>query len=398
MTDAQNEKDDRTVVLYPGSNNLWDCVKCSNAYPTNSAFSKHLLTAHQIRHVSYKCGCGFISDNSRSVGTHKRYCAGFPPEEHNRLFKCQHCQFSTNFENGLSVHISRAHPSLLNDQLKEKTRNFQRTEPEFRFLAETVLDLKQRKIRDINLAASKILGRSHQAIQKIRTKTEYKRIERTVKLERNNSSVEQTPQTHIDPIITPTDVEQSPSYYKDPLTTPIDVEQPPSLPPSVEHSPQRNVSVEQTPLHNETPKTVTFSANRNTISRGSYTDNPYQTQLTSIRRPVNTPSRRLLPSIPPTPVNTQLLSASSLQIEAETSTPTVTAKRRRESNTQIEADIFTPITVTTAPTESSKRRRLPDAPVTSINYKQCSQLEISRFLTNPSTNTSKHNFLVIQYL
>lgn len=352
MTEAQNEKDDRTVVLHSGSNNPWNCVKCSNVYPTNSAFSKHLLTAHQIRHVSYKCSCGFVSDNSRSVGTHKRYCAGTPPEEHNRLFKCQHCQFSTNFENGLSVHISRAHPSLYNEQLKEKTRNFQWTEPEFRFLADTILDLKQRKIRNINLTASEVLGRRHQAIQKIRTKTDYKRIERTVRLERNNSSVEQTPQTHTGPIITPTDVEQSPSYYRDPLTTPIDVEHPPSFPPSVEHSPQQDVSIEQTPLPSQNRKTVTFSVSRNSTSRDFYTDNPYQTPVTSIRRPANTPSRRLLPNVPPTPIDTQLLSAGSLQIEVETSTPTITAKRRRESNTQIEADIFTPITGTDTPIEN----------------------------------------------
>ena len=240
---------------------------------------------------------GFISDNSCSVGVHKRYCAGAPPEEHNRLYKCQHWKFSTNFKTGLSAHIPRTHPSLHNDQLKEKTRNFQWIEPEFRFLSQTVLDLTQRKTRDVNLAASKIVGRSHQAIQKIRTSTEYKRIERTVKLEQSKSSIEQTPQNHKGPTVAPTDVEQSPSFCKEPLNTSIDVEQPLSPSESVEHP----------PLHNQTCKSVTFSANLNTTSRGSYSDNPCQTLITSVHRPANTPSKRLLPSVPPTPLNTHIL-------------------------------------------------------------------------------------------
>ena len=107
----------------------------------------------------------------------KRYCTGIPPEEHSRTYKCQLCKFSTNFKNGLSVNISIAHPSFHNDQLKEKTKNFQWTEPEFCLPAETIIDLKQKKVRDINQAASKIIGRSHQAIQKVRSKTEYKRVE-----------------------------------------------------------------------------------------------------------------------------------------------------------------------------------------------------------------------------
>ena len=107
---------------------------------------------------------------------HKRCCTGTPPEEPSQIQKCQHCKFLTNFETALSAHFSRAHPSLHNDQLKEKTRNFQWTESEFRFLAETIIELNQRKGRDINQAASKIISRSHQAMEKIRTKTEYKRI------------------------------------------------------------------------------------------------------------------------------------------------------------------------------------------------------------------------------
>lgn len=72
----------------------------------------------------------------------------------------------------MSVHLSRSHPSLYNEKIKEKTKNFLWSEPEFRLLANTILDLKSKKVRDVNQAVSKLLGRSLQAIQKIRTKTE----------------------------------------------------------------------------------------------------------------------------------------------------------------------------------------------------------------------------------
>ena len=122
--------------------------------------------------IRYKCNCGFIGENSHSVSTQKRYCTKLPPEEHSRLFKCHHSKFSTGLESGLWVHLSRVHPSLYNEKLKEKTKNILWSEPEFRLLAETILDLKSKKVRDVNQAVSKLLGRSLQAIQKIRTKTE----------------------------------------------------------------------------------------------------------------------------------------------------------------------------------------------------------------------------------
>ena len=89
----------------------------------------------------------------------------------------------------MSVHLSKSHPSLYNEKIKEKTKNFLWSEPEFRLLANTILDLKSKKVRDVNQHASKLLGRSSLAIQKIRTKTEYKRIERVIKAELSESSL-----------------------------------------------------------------------------------------------------------------------------------------------------------------------------------------------------------------
>ena len=121
LTDIPSEQDDWFVVTHPGCNNPWKCVGCRDIFPTNSAFLKYLSTVHQIRHIMLKCDCDFTSENSHSVGVHKPHCTVILPEEHGRTYKCQRCKFSTNFENGLSVHISRAHPSFYNDQLKERT-------------------------------------------------------------------------------------------------------------------------------------------------------------------------------------------------------------------------------------------------------------------------------------
>ena len=136
--------------------------------------------------------------------------------------------------------------------------------------------------------------------------------------------------------------------------------------------------------------------------------------MISVRRPVDTPSGSLLPNVPPTPLNTtNIFPASNIQIEVNTSTPTVTKECRRIPNTQNEADISTPtatgesrrlpdtqidVAITTR-TAKVKRRRLPDTPVIPpTDYKQSSLMAIDRFLANPSSNTSKHNTYVIQYL
>ena len=57
-------------------------------------------------------------------------------------------------------------------------------------LAETTIELKLKKVKDVNSVASSILGRSSQAIQKIRTRPEYKTVEYHTK---NKLSIEQNP-------------------------------------------------------------------------------------------------------------------------------------------------------------------------------------------------------------
>ena len=91
--------------------------------------------------------------------------------------------------------------------------------------------------------------------------------------------------------------------------------------------------------------------------RRSTIDNPSQTPITSVRGLVDTLSRSLLPNVPPTPLNTTILSASNIQIKVDTSRPTVTDERRRIPNTQIDADI-------SIPTVTVKSRPLPDPQIT----------------------------------
>ena len=167
LADSNLGQDDWIVATHPGLNNSLKCHICNTIIPTNSAFSKHLRATHHITKICYKCLCGFNSENSHSVGIHKRYCTGNLTEEHSLAIKCPHCKCSTQFEPGLFVHMARVHPSLHDENLKEKTKNFLWSEPKFQLLAETIIELKSKKVKDTDLASSKIFGRSSQATQKI---------------------------------------------------------------------------------------------------------------------------------------------------------------------------------------------------------------------------------------
>ena len=195
MTDSNFEQDGWIVATHPDPNNSWMCVTCKTVFPTNRMLWKHLRTTHQITKICYKCLCGVNSENSRSVSPQKHCCTRNPPEEHGQAIKCSHSRFSTKFESGLSVHIARVHPSIHNEILKEKTKNFLWSEPELRLLAETITEPKSKKVKDVNLVASNILGTSSQAIQKIRPKSEYKLVENHIK---NKLSVEQNPQVNVE--------------------------------------------------------------------------------------------------------------------------------------------------------------------------------------------------------
>ena len=124
-------------------------------------------------------------------------------------------------------------------------------------------------------------------------------------------------------------------------------------------------SVKQTSVHEQVWNSyIITSANLKISLRRSTMDNPFQTQITSVPRPVDTSLRGLLPNVPPTPLNTtNILSASNIQIEVDTlievdtSTPTVTEECRRIPNTKIEADISTP-------TATGERWQLPDTQIT----------------------------------
>lgn len=62
-----------------------------------------------------------------------------------------------------------------------KDKNFKWTEAKYKYLADTVIDLKKNRIRNVNKAAADKLGRMDQGVAKIKTKTNYKRVELRVK-------------------------------------------------------------------------------------------------------------------------------------------------------------------------------------------------------------------------
>ena len=77
---------------------------------------------------------------------------------------------------GLKVHTSRAHPDMHNAALIGN-KVFAWTEAQLEFQAELVVDLKAKKTPKLNKQLAKMMERGEQAIQKIRTKTEYKQAE-----------------------------------------------------------------------------------------------------------------------------------------------------------------------------------------------------------------------------
>lgn len=62
-----------------------------------------------------------------------------------------------------------------------KDKNFKWTEAKYKYLADTVIDLKKSRTRNVNKAAADKLGRMVQGVAKIKTKTNYKRVELRVK-------------------------------------------------------------------------------------------------------------------------------------------------------------------------------------------------------------------------
>lgn len=129
----------------------------------------------------YFCECGYSSESAKGTGSHKRYCNGEPPVEHQHRFKRDHCKFSSQTENGVVVHKSVAHKEEYNNELSAKEKNLKWTEQEFEYLAKVVYTLKKAKTKNINRVAGERLERSEGAVQKIRTKTEYKQVERRVR-------------------------------------------------------------------------------------------------------------------------------------------------------------------------------------------------------------------------
>ena len=127
------------------------------------------------------CKCGYSSEVAKSTGSHMRYCDEKTPKEHQYQYKCPLCKFSSQSKNGLAVHNSRAHKEVYNESLKEKEKGYRWTTAELEYLAKTIRQLKKDKVRRVNKVAGEKIGRTEQAVQKIRTSTEYKQAEQRVR-------------------------------------------------------------------------------------------------------------------------------------------------------------------------------------------------------------------------
>ena len=80
-------------------------------------FESHVKSKHR-QSVIYQCRlCDVTAKVSRSIGTHMRYCEG---QVEPKSFRCIYCDFSSDFENGLKVHISIQHKSEHNKLLPTK--------------------------------------------------------------------------------------------------------------------------------------------------------------------------------------------------------------------------------------------------------------------------------------
>ena len=129
------------VCEYPGSKQQWDCYLCNEHLATNKLFESHCKKVHCIEKFIYFRKCGFSSERSKSTGTHMRYFTGTPPLEHQLKFKCEHCKFPNETNNGLKfkcehckfsnetnnelqVHLSVTYKSLYKEKLKGREKNY----------------------------------------------------------------------------------------------------------------------------------------------------------------------------------------------------------------------------------------------------------------------------------
>ena len=199
---------EQPVSYHPGAKQPWPCHHCEEILPTNKMFTEHYKWKHNIREFLYFCKCGYSSITVRSTGAHMKYCDGSTPKEHLKEYRCDLWKFSSDTKNGLMVHRSTSHKDVYNEELKEKEKGYRWTNQEYQYLAKLVRRLVKEKVGQINMRARKKLGRTKEAIQKVRQRTEYRRIERMIieqegrEEELSNNKVIKEPTT--EPLVTGT--------------------------------------------------------------------------------------------------------------------------------------------------------------------------------------------------
>ena len=257
------------------------------------------------------------------------------------------CKFTSKTENGLVVHRSVSHKEEYNEELQEKEKNYRWTDIELEYLAETIRELKGKKIRNVNKVAGEELGRTEVAIQKIRTKSEYEQAEQRVRMRE-----ERVAQRLV--------VEQNEIV---------------ELSEEIEHRENSNEmgvvrTEEESNGNNEQSIQVGNTPNRNNeVDRNVYFQIPLETQT-----PRAEVRRRMLPVVPPTPFD--------------------------KNTTLTQMLISQDISIVNTP---SGRRLLPETPIDRMRRRSASLPNISNNspsdtpITTPNGNTARSINPPIQY-
>lgn len=137
--------------MYLGTSNSWNC-SVLRFYQTTTRFQNMPLGQKKKKEAIRSLKSNTTVSKLPFFSVQQNcYCTGNLPEEPDRVIKCTHCKFSTDFEPVLSVHLFYLFICLIS--LPPVMRPY-------RGKLRTFYGVNLKKVKNVNLAVSKILGRS----------------------------------------------------------------------------------------------------------------------------------------------------------------------------------------------------------------------------------------------
>ena len=107
-------------VHHGGRMNKWICTCCLTSFNAPGILRKHAISHHQRKVIFVCTKCDQVeSEDSRSVGTHMRYCGG-PTTTPELEYKCDYCTMSFKTSVGRTQHVRLKHPKEYNELLIEQ--------------------------------------------------------------------------------------------------------------------------------------------------------------------------------------------------------------------------------------------------------------------------------------